>query len=139
MTATIDLVAAVREFIAGLIDATADAPAMLTGREAFHARVAANALAIVERELGGDAAAAEIAALAPFTRADAASELLATTAAAVITNRAAICALLRARAIDAGTPGLVDALIVATCARLAVDNPRYSTLARLAGDAAAKG
>ncbi len=44
-----ELVAAVRAFLDGL---------PLTGREAFHAKVAANALAIVERELAARADAA---------------------------------------------------------------------------------
>ena len=49
---------------------------------------------------------------------------------------AELSAAIRAGRLDAATPGLIDALIAATCARLAVDNPRYPTLARLGGDAA---
>ncbi len=95
-----ELVAAVRAFVAGL---------ELNGREAFHARVAANALAIVEREL----AAVPAPPVLGHSDAD-------------------LCAAIRAGTIGIDTPGLVDALIVATCARLTVDNPRYATLARLA-------
>ena len=42
-----------------------------------------------------------------------------------------LCAAIRAGTLDVATPGLLDALIAATRARLAVDNPRYPTLARL--------
>ena len=108
-----DLIAAVREFIGGLT---------LDGRDAFHAKVAANALAIVERELGGDVATVESAALLSFrhpgTRGD--------DGGAVSPLRADLCAAIRAGGLTAATPGLLDALIVATRARLAVDNPRYS-------------
>ncbi len=100
-----ELVAAVRVFLAKL---------PLAGRDAFHARVAANALAIVERELAAPPSPA------PLGLGD-----------------AELCARFRAGTLDAATPGLLDALIVATCARLSVDNPRYATLARLAADAAA--
>jgi len=104
MTATVDLVAAVREFIATL---------PLTGRVAFHARVAANALAIVERAL-----------TAPLP------------APVLGLGDADLCDAIRAGDFDAASPALLDALIAATCARLAVDNPRYATLARLTADAA---
>ncbi len=99
-----ELVAAVRAFLAAL---------PLEGRDAFHAKVAANALAIVERELGASPPPA------PLGLSD-----------------AELSAAIRAGRLDAATPGLIDALIAATCARLAVDNPRYPTLARLGGDAA---
>ncbi len=106
---TTELVAAVREFVTGL---------RLEGRDAFHAKVAANVLAIVEREL---AAAAPLATgpLAAFAR-----------------DEAALCAAIRAGTLDAATPGLLAALTTATLARLAIDNPRYPTLARLAEAAA---
>ena len=94
-----ELVTAVREFIAGL---------PLTGRDAFHARVAANALAIVARELAAPPPP-------PVFGLD----------------DAAVCAAIRVGTFDAATPGLLDALVAATRARLAVDNPRYATLARL--------
>ncbi len=118
-----ELVAAVRAFLAGLAEGSA-----LAGRDAFHAKVAANALAIVERELAGEADAVEVAALTsychPRFREDD-SEI------EVATLRQTMCAAIRAGDLTVATPGLVDALIAATCARLAIDNPRYATLARL--------
>jgi len=103
-----ELVEAVEAFLRGV-------EAKLTGREAFHAKVAANVLAIVARDLRQDPDAAEAAALGDV---------------------AALCARLRSGEAGPDTPGLLDALIAATVARLAVDNPKYSTLARLKGDAA---
>lgn len=97
------LLDAVAEFIAGLA---------LEGRDAFHARVAVNALAIVAREIELDPAATEAAALAAFG------------------GHAAVCAGLRDGTIGLATPGLLDALVAANLARLAVDNPRYSTFVR---------
>ncbi len=94
-----ELITAVRTFIAGLA---------LEGRDGFHAKVAANVLAIVEREL---AAPSPIGVLG--------------------LNDAALSTAIRAGILTVATPGLVDALIVATVARLQVDNPRYATLARL--------
>nr|WP_295661029.1 DUF6285 domain-containing protein [Polymorphobacter sp.] len=112
-----DLVAAVREFIAGL---------GLEGRDAFHAKVAANALAIVERELEQVPDAAEVAALASLHRGEGgeAADL-----------RSAICTALRSGTLTTTTPGLLDALTAANLARLAVDNPRYSTFLRRSADA----
>ena len=93
-----ELIAAVRVFLEDL---------PLTGRDLFQARVAANALAIVERELA-----------APLPPVFELSDVV-------------LCERFRAGTLDAATAGLLDALIAATCARLAVDSPRYATLARL--------
>lgn len=113
------LVAAVEAFVRGL-------EGELAGRTAFHAKVAANALAIVARELRQEPAAAEAAALGRLLgRAGGADEL-----------RSAICAGLRDGSLGIDTAGLVQALTEAAVARLAVDNPRYSTLARLRDGAA---
>lgn len=95
----------------------------LTGREAFHAKVAANALGIVIRELRQQPDGVEHAAL---------SRLLG-HGADLPTLRRDVCERLRDGHLSAETPGLIDALIVAVTARLAVDNPKYSTLARLGG------
>ena len=94
-----DLIDAVEAFVRGI-------EGSLKGREAFHAKVAANVLAIVARELrqGSDAGLGDAGAL---------------------------CAGLRDGKLNADTPGLLDTLIAATRAQLAVDNPKYSTLARL--------
>ena len=100
---SVELLDAVQAFLAAL---------PLAGRDAFHAKVAGNVLAIVAREI----AAGRLGAAA---------------------DDAALSGRIRAGEVDAATPGLIDALIAATCARLAVDNPRYPTLARLTGDGTA--
>jgi len=104
------LLDAVAEFLAAI-------EPKLAGRSAFHAKVAANVLRIVARELVQHPDVVEAAAYA---------ELLGPGATA-----ADVCAQLRDGRLDERTPGLLDALIAATAARLAVDNPRYATLARL--------
>ena len=96
----------------------------LNGRSAFHAKVAANALAIVARELSLQPDVAEAAALGGLLG----------HAAPAAKLRAEICGRLRIGQLDTATPGLLDALLAATTARLAVDNPRYSTFRRLTGD-----
>lgn len=98
-----ELVSAVRAFIA-------EAEGALHGRLAFHAKVAANALAIVERDMAADAHAD---ALAPFG------------------GRGAVCAALRAGALDPEDPALLAAVEADAAARLAIDNPRYATFARI--------
>lgn len=109
-----DLIDAVRGFLASV-------ESRLDGREAFHAKVAGNVLAVVERELRQQPAAVERAALARLLGHDGDTAAL----------RAELCAALRAGRLDAGTPGLLDALIEATLAKLAVDNPNFSTFRRL--------
>ena len=91
----------------------------LTGRAAFHAKVAGNVLAVVARELDQQPERAEAAAFA---------HLLGPGATA-----ADVCQRLRDGSLTIATPGLLDALLAATTARLAVDNPRYSTFGRLPG------
>lgn len=110
------LVEAVADFLRGI-------EADLTGQKAFHAKVAVNALAIVARELAQQPATAEAAALAGFLGRDAAG--------GVSGLRAEICGRLRRGQLVPETPGLLEALTDAALARLAVDNPRYPTLARL--------
>ncbi len=95
----------------------------LHGREAFHAKVAKNALAIVARELAQRPQKAEAAALGGFLGHDAGIDAL----------RSEICGRLRAGQLTPETPGLLEALTAATLAKCAVDNPRYSTFRRLAG------
>lgn len=99
-----------------------EAEAELAGRMAFHAKVAANALAIAVRELRerpGEVEAAALSALLPDVPAE--------------ERVTAACARIRSGAWTAQTPGLLDALEVGVAARLAVDNPRFSTLQRLRG------
>ena len=90
-----------------------EAEGELKGRLAFHAKVAGNALAIVTRELAQQPDAAEQQALAPFGGAD------------------NLCETLRAGAIDPEEKALLKAVRQGVLARLAVDNPRYATFARL--------
>lgn len=93
----------------------------LTGRSAFHAKVAANALAIVAREMAQAPREAECAALAGYLGHDAGIDAL----------RAEICGRLRAGQLTPETPGLLEALTTAVLAKVATDNPRYSTFVRM--------
>lgn len=106
----IELIEAVRLFLA-------EAEAALEGRLAFHARVAGNVLSIVARELARAPDAAEAEALAPFG------------------GPKGVCEGLREGRLSPEDPALLEALRRAVLARLAVDNPRYSTFARLGGEA----
>jgi hypothetical protein len=109
-----ELVESVRGFLAAV-------ESRLSGREAFHAKVARNVLALVERELRQQPENIEAAALARLLgRSGPLTEL-----------RAEACKALRERRLDVATPGLLDALIEGTLARLAVDNPKFSTFRRL--------
>ena len=106
------LVAAVRDFLEKV------AQPELRGHSAFHARVAANALAIVERELalGAEQDAAERERLRALLGRDDALEAQ---------NRE-LCRAIRAGEITEDTPGLIEHLRATTLAKLAVDQPSYS-------------
>ena len=93
----------------------------LSARNAFHAKVAGNALAIVRREIATPPQIAERAALAGFLGHDAGLDAL----------RAEICGRLRAGQLTPEVPGLLAVLIEATMAKVAVDNPRYATFVRM--------
>ena len=108
------LIEAVRLFLAEI-------EPQLEGRLAFHAKVAGNALALVVRELATPSEPAERAALTALTGIDAPTAEL----------RAELCARLRDGRASVATPGLVDALLMAATAQMAVDNPRYATFKRL--------
>lgn len=108
------LVEAVQQFIAQI-------EGRLSGREAFHAKVAANALGIVARELAQQPRAVEVAALTGFLGHDASLDAA----------RAEVCGRLRMGQLTPETPGLLAALTTATLAKVAVDNPRYSTFRRM--------
>ena len=101
-----ELLDAVREFLAG------DVAAASEGRLRFHARVAANAVAIVERELrlGGAQAAAHRAALASLG----------------VASEAELAAAIRRGDFDDRMPGLIAAVRETVRARLAVANPGYA-------------
>jgi hypothetical protein len=107
--------------VAGFI--TRDLAPTLTGRLAFHARVAANVLAIVGRELAQGPAA---------DRADAArlAELLGHAGdPAALTEE--LCRRIEAGEIAADDPALIDHLWATTLATLAVDQPNYATYRRV--------
>ena len=109
-----ELVAAVAEFLEREVQ-----PA-LEGRLAFHTKVAANALRIVERELttGSAAAAADLARLRALTGAD----------GALPTLNAVLAQRIRAGELPADHPALRDHLVRSVLSRIAVDSPRYPSL-----------
>jgi hypothetical protein len=94
----------------------------LSDRSAFHAKVAANALAIAAREFRQKPAEAEAEALA---------ELLPDTPPDE--RRRRVAGKIRAGEWSAVTPGLLDAVEKGVIAHVTVDNPKFSTLARLKG------
>lgn len=109
------LLAAVGQFLADTA-----APG-LSGRAAFHARVAANAVALARREQahGPAAEAASAAALAlALGRSGSAADLVADAARAIRTG-----------ALDWTDPALIHALRTLACTRLAIEQPGYSGLA----------
>jgi hypothetical protein len=110
----VTLITAVAEFLKGI-------EGELSGRSAFHAKVAGNALAIAARELEQEPQATEQAALAGFLEHDAGLDGL----------RAELCGRLRSGQLTPETPGLLEALTAVAVAKLSVDNPRYATLGRL--------
>lgn len=109
---TIELIEAVADFI------RERAMPELTGRTAFHARVAANALDIVKRalEVAPEAEAEELARLKELLAADGTLEEL---------NRA-LSSKIESGEIDLSTPGLGEHLWATTLTKLAIDQPKYS-------------
>ena len=107
-----ELVTAVREFL------EKHAMPALTGHTAFHARVAANALAIVARELeqGGAANTAEHQRLRQLLKTDGTLDEL---------NRE-LCRRIRSGAVALDDPALGDHLRQTTLAKVAIDQPNYS-------------
>ena len=109
-----EIVIAVREFI--------DQKAIpeLTGRTAFHARVAVNALLIAEREItqGPAVEAAEVARLKALLGMDGTLEEL----------NQALCARIAAGEMDLQTPGLAQHLKQTTIDKVQIDQPKYSGL-----------
>jgi hypothetical protein len=116
--------------IAELLDATAAflrevAVPQLSGHASFHARVAANALEVVKREIE----------LRPAAERDEHSRL--TRLLHTDGSLEALNALL-SRRIDAGeiglqTPGLADHLWATTLAKVAIDQPTYASYRRETG------
>ena len=111
-----ELVEAVRDFL------EQKAMPELTGHTAFHARVAANALAIVARELehGPALAAEERERLVALLGQDGTLEEL---------NRE-LCRRIRDGRVSLETPGLAEHLTVTTREKVAIDQPGYSGLKR---------
>jgi hypothetical protein len=111
-----ELVEAVRDFI------ETKAMPELKGHTAFHARVAANALGIVARELehGPQSAEDEKTRLAVLLGHDGALDEL---------NRE-LCARIRSGDVTRATPGLAEHLTVTTREKVAIDQPGYSGLKR---------
>ncbi len=111
-----ELVGAVRSFL------EQDAMPRLEGRAAFHARVAVNALAIVERELdaGPGAAAEEHARLQEMLGRDGTLDEL---------NRE-LARRIRSRDLDPSDAALRQHLWETTLETVGVDQPRYSRYRR---------
>lgn len=107
-----EIVTAVREFI------ETKAIPELTGHTAFHARVAANALAIAERELatGATTSQAELVRLKALLGRDGTVDQL---------NRA-LAARIASGDITLETPGLAAHLKATTLDKVAIDQPSYS-------------
>jgi hypothetical protein len=118
-----ELIEAVREFI------TRDLAPTLTGRLAFHARVAANVLGIVGRELtqGPAADRADAARLAALLGIEGEP--------AALTEE--LCRRIAAGEIAADEPALIEHLWATTLATLAVDQPGYATYRRILAEDAA--
>ena len=119
------LLAAVQTFLRDKI------AAQLEGAEAYHLRVALHTLATVEREL---------AATAEWQRVrESLQELLrqlpqshtAVAQGAAQDDRAELCEHIRSGALAADNPQLLAWLKADALARVAVDNPRYSTYLHL--------
>ncbi|MBI1239482.1 MAG: hypothetical protein GC199_09090 [Alphaproteobacteria bacterium] len=110
----LEIVSAVREFIEKRV------MPKLEGHDAFHARVAANALGIVARELehGPRATEDERARLRALLGVDGTLEEL---------NRL-LCERIGAGALTLETPGLAEHLRATTLAKVAIDQPSYSGL-----------
>ena len=110
------LVAAIAEFIRG------QALPQLDAHAAYHARVAANALDIVRRELELAPAAteAEQVRLAALLGRDGTLDAL---------NRS-LCAAIGSGAMSAETPGLARHLWATTLDKLAIDQPNYASYRR---------
>lgn len=108
---------------AELIDIVADfirnhAMPQLQGHVAFHARVAANALDIVKREL-------QVAPKANAEEHERLKALLGHDGSLEELNRE-LCARIESGEITLATPGLADHLWAITMTKLAIDQPNYS-------------
>lgn len=110
-----------------LVDIVADfirnhAMPQLQGHAAFHARVAANALDIVKREL-------EVAPKAGAEEHQRLTALLGRDGSIDELNRE-LCSRIEKGELTLETPGLADHLWAITMTKLAIDQPRYSGYVR---------
>lgn len=98
----------------------------LEGHAAFHGRVAANVLGIVQRELetAPGANAAELVRLTQLLGEDGSLEEL---------NRV-LCRRIRSGELGMDTPGLVAHLWETTLTKVAIDQPKYATYQRMTND-----
>jgi len=115
-----ELVEAVRDFL------ERQALPALEGRNAFHARVAINALDIVHRELGLGVAAdvGEQERLVALLGGDAVGSLEELSRE--------LCRRIRSGSLTLESPGLREHLWATTLARLAIDQPKYRSVAAAA-------
>lgn len=109
-----EIVIAAREFLEN------KAMPELTGRTAFHARVAANALAIAEREITIGPAAAE--------QEQARLELLLQRRGSLDELNRDLCGRIAAGQMTLQTPGLAEHLRLTTIDKVRIDQPNYSGL-----------
>lgn len=112
----LELVKAVRDFV------EQRAMPELKGHTAFHARVAANALSIVARELAFGAASAE-------GERGRLAKLLGHDGALIDLNRE-LCAAIRNGKLGLETPGLIEHLETTTREKVEIDQPNYGGLRR---------
>lgn len=112
-----ELVAAVADFLERKA-----VPQLTDSHTAFHAKVAVNALRIVERELRAGPDLAERARLLALC-----GDRVAADADLNTLNRA-LCALISDGRIATDDPALLEHLQRSVQARLAIDNPKYPSL-----------
>lgn len=107
------------EAVAGYVESIAPS---LSGRDAFHGRVAVNALRIVVRELelGPAAEARELQGLAALGFPGQLEEA-----------RRALCAAIRSGEQSLGNKRLADHLLRCVANRVAIEQPNYASLARI--------
>ena len=105
------------EAVAGYID---EISGKLEGRQAFHAKVAQNALAIIAREARQKPREAELAYYRERMGCSADQD-----------PAVAFAAGIRSGEVEPDDPDMLKKLAGFVAARLAVDNPKFSTLPRL--------
>jgi hypothetical protein len=107
----------VSQILGAVAEFLAPHTATLAGRDAYFARVAANALAIVRRELAQGPAAEQAQ--------EARLRALLGSGGDLAALNLALCAALRAGAMNETTPGLLDHLKAAAREQIAIDQPNY--------------